>query len=96
MKLLNIHNSAAPKINIKENQIPQDGDFKDFLFGAIDKLNAFESEASRMGEKLAIGEIDNVHDVMIAAQKSEIALQFAIEVKNKVMDAYREIMRMQV
>lgn len=96
MKISNIYNTDISKINIKDNKVSEDGDFKDFLLGAIDKLNTYESEATRMGEMLATGEVDNIHEVMIASQKSEIALQFAIEVKNKVMDAYKEIMRMQV
>ncbi|WP_432665061.1 flagellar hook-basal body complex protein FliE [Wukongibacter baidiensis] len=96
MKISNIYNSELLKTNINDKKIANTNDFKDFLMGAIDKLNAYENESNRMGQMLAIGEVDNIQDVMIASQKADIALNFAIEVKNKVMDAYKEIMRMQV
>ncbi|WP_432400579.1 flagellar hook-basal body complex protein FliE [Wukongibacter sp. M2B1] len=98
MKILNIYNSDLLKTNISNNnkKITNENEFKDFLMGAIDKLNSYESESNRMGQMLAIGEVDNIQDVMIASQKADVALNFAIEVRNKVMDAYKEIMRMQV
>lgn len=96
MKISNVYNPDIIKSSIDDKKISEKSGFKDFLHGAIDKLNTYENEANRMGEMLATGEVDNIHEVMIASQKAEIALQFAIEVKNKVMDAYKEIMRMQV
>lgn len=96
MKIANIYNSELLNANIDKKKNIPDSDFKDFLLNSIEKLNSYESEAKEMGFKLAVGEVDNIHEVMIASQKAEIALQFASEVKNKVMDAYKEIMRMQV
>ncbi len=45
---------------------------------------------------LANGEIDDLHDVMITSQKASVALQTGVQVQNKVITAYNEIMRMQV
>lgn len=83
-------------MNKKSNKKGNNIDFKSLLFDSINKLNSYEMEANKMDLMLASGEIDNIHDVMIASQKADIALQFAIEVKNKVMDAYKEIMRIQL
>lgn len=49
-----------------------------------------------MTEKLARGENVDLHQVMIASQKANITLQATIEIRNKVIEAYQEIMRMQV
>ena len=73
-----------------------DINFKEFLVNSIEKLNQYEKTSNEMGLLLATGEIDNIQDVMIANQKAEITLQFAIEVKNQILDAYREIMRIQL
>ena len=46
--------------------------------------------------KLATGEIEDISQVTIAAEKAAINLQLAIQVRNKALDAYQEIMRMQM
>jgi flagellar hook-basal body complex protein FliE len=80
------------KVDIKN----QGADFKDFLVDAIDKVNQAQIESVEMDNKLAIGETDNLHDVMIAAQKADLMLNFAVQVNNKVLSAYKEIMRLQI
>ena len=96
MKIIDIYNSKPLKTNLDTKETVNGNDFKSFLLDSIDKLNTYESNAKELGNMLATGEIDSIHEVTIASQKAEIALQFAIGVKNKVMDAYKEIMRMQV
>lgn len=70
--------------------------FGEYLKNAINDVGKLESDAKVATGKLATGEIDDIHSVMIAVEKSEIALQFTMAVRNKIMDAYNEIMRMQV
>ncbi|WP_332308704.1 flagellar hook-basal body complex protein FliE [Halobacillus mangrovi] len=45
---------------------------------------------------MARGEVDDLHNVMIASQKASITMQTTVEVQNKVIEAYKEMMRMQV
>lgn len=45
--------------------------------------------------ELLSGETDSLHDVMISAEKADLALLLAVQIRNKVIDAYNEIMRMQ-
>ena len=71
-------------------------DFKEFLLESLEKVNADQNKAEAMDQALILGEVDNIHDVMIASQKAELSLSFAIEIKNKVLDAYKEIMRIQM
>lgn len=70
--------------------------FKTTLNDALNHVNEVSAISADKTQKLASGEIDDLHDVMIAGQKASIALQTTIEVRNKAVEAYKEIMRMQV
>ena len=69
--------------------------FGEILSKAIDDVNSVQVESRTMGHLLAIGEIDNLHDVKIAGQKAELTLNLMVEVRNKILDAYNEINRIQ-
>ena len=71
-------------------------DFSTFLKDAIDNVNTLPNESEKAGELLAAGKVDNLHQVMIASEKASLALQMTVQVRNKIMDAYGEIMRMTV
>lgn len=70
--------------------------FSSFLSSAIDKVDNAEKVSNVLDEQLAVGSIENMHDAMIAAQKAELVLNLALEVRGQVLDAYRELMRIQV
>ncbi|OPJ57082.1 flagellar hook-basal body complex protein FliE [Alkalithermobacter paradoxus] len=70
--------------------------FKDFLKNSMYSVSNMEKKVDDLNEKFILGEIDNIHDLMIATQKADIAIQTFTEVKNKVIEAYKEIMRMQI
>lgn len=70
-------------------------DFKNILMDALDEVNSAEKTAQAIDEKLAIGDVDNIHELRIEAMKADITLNMAVEVRNKVIDAYNEIMRLQ-
>ncbi len=62
----------------------------------IGKVNEMQNQADKAIEKLATGESRGLHEVMIAMEKSSISFQFLSQVRNKAVEAYQEIMRMQV
>lgn len=68
--------------------------FSDFLKEALNKVNDLQLTAMKNDQKLVTGEIDDINQVMIDAAKADIALQLTIQIKNKVLEAYQEIMRM--
>ncbi|MGB9779292.1 flagellar hook-basal body complex protein FliE [Caldanaerobacter sp.] len=68
--------------------------FSDFLKEALNKVNDLQLQAIEDDKKLVTGEIDDINKVMIDAVKADIALQLTIQIKNKVLEAYQEIMRM--
>ncbi|MGI6778752.1 MAG: flagellar hook-basal body complex protein FliE [Acetivibrionales bacterium] len=70
--------------------------FADYLNNALDSTNKLLNEASKLSEDFAAGRTDNIHQVLIASEKANIALQFTLQIRNKIMDAYSEIMRMQI
>lgn len=66
------------------------------LKNAIEQLNTSQIESDKKTEALANGEIDDLHDVMITAKKASLTMTTAIEIQKKAIDAYTEMMRMQV
>lgn len=70
--------------------------FGDILNKAIKGVDRLQKAAEASTIALAVGDVDNLHQVMIDAQKAEIALQYTLQVRNKILDAYQEIMRMQI
>ncbi|MFD2925519.1 flagellar hook-basal body complex protein FliE [Halobacillus naozhouensis] len=72
------------------------GAFASSLKQAINAVNDAQIASDAKTKALARGEVDDLHDVMIASQKASITMQTTIEIRNKVIDAYKEMMRMQV
>lgn len=70
--------------------------FADTLNQAIGQVNNLQKTADKASQDLATGRTDNVADVMIASEKADIALRLMMQVRNKIIDAYQEIMKMQV
>ena len=70
--------------------------FGEFLADSLKKVNELELDSERMNEALATGRIEDISQVVVAAQKAEIALQLTLQLRNRATQAYQEIMRMQV
>ena len=66
------------------------------LKGAVKEVNGLQVQADKVSAKMATGDLQDVHQAMIAMQKASLAMQFTVQVRNKVIDAYQEIMRTQV
>lgn len=70
--------------------------FSLFFNDALNKVNELQLDSDAYKKLLITGEVDNLHDVTIAAEKANISLQLTLGIRNKVVEAYREIMRMQI
>jgi flagellar hook-basal body complex protein FliE len=70
--------------------------FKAMVKDSIGEVNKLQNQADQTAVKLATGDIEDVHRAMIDMQKAKLALDFTIQVRNKVIEAYQEIMRTQV
>ncbi|NLX71473.1 MAG: flagellar hook-basal body complex protein FliE [Clostridiales bacterium] len=85
--------------NRLENKKGEDNNalsFNDILKQALNSVQDLQKANANNNYLLATGEIENLHKIMIDAEKADIALQFSIQVRNKVLEAYQEIMRMQI
>jgi flagellar hook-basal body complex protein FliE len=70
--------------------------FGDFLQDSLGKVNSLQQDANVAMEKLASGESQNLHETLLAVEKADIAFRTMNQVRTKVLDAYREIMKMQI
>ena len=70
--------------------------FAETFNGFLHDVNDLQIDAGEHVDKLLTGEIKDVHDVMVAVQKAGTSFELMMEIRNKMIDAYREVMRMQV
>ena len=73
-----------------------DDTFGSTLKKFVDDVNSLQNQMDTKIEKLATGEITDVHEVMIAVDEDNTAMEFMLEIRNKIVEAYQEVMRMQV
>ena len=69
--------------------------FSDMLSDSINEVNRLQTEASDSLEQLATGENQDIHNTVIELQKASISFKMMMEVRNKLVDAYKEVMRIQ-
>lgn len=94
-----IGNQLKPMESVNPKKITPgeaQNNFATQLKSAINQVNETQIQSDIKTQALADGTIDDLHDVMITAQKASITLQTAVEVQGKVIEAYKEIMRMQI
>jgi flagellar hook-basal body complex protein FliE len=70
--------------------------FADTLKNAIQNVNEMQKIADVKAQEVATGKNHNIPEVMIAAEKADISLKLMVQVRNKIIEAYQEIMKMQV
>lgn len=70
--------------------------FKDLLLDSLDQVNRLQQEASQGVEKLVTGQTDNMAEVFSTVRKADVAFSMLMEMRNKLVDAYREIQQMRV
>jgi flagellar hook-basal body complex protein FliE len=87
-----LQNQSVPKVDA-ENKI--DG-FGDIFKKALGEVQAAQNESEKLTSQLVTGEVQDIHEVMIASQKASLSLQLTLQVRNKVVEAYQEVMRMQL
>ena len=78
------------------NESNDQSSFSSYLKDSISNVNQMQHQANQAGKDLALGNVENVHEVMIAAQKAKLSIDLTAKVSNKVIGAYEKIMRMQV
>ena len=70
--------------------------FAKIFTDAVNDVNKLQHKADEAALSLALGEADDIHNIMIQAEQAHLALQLTIAVRNKIVEAYQEISRMQI
>ncbi len=82
-----------------QTQKTGDGTFESIMQAAMDivnEANDLNTAAEYEEMKVSLGYAENTHDLAIALEKAELAVQYTVAIKNKVIEAYKEIMNMQI
>ena len=73
----------------------QRGGFEDVLRSAIDQVEELQANSDQQVSALLQGEQGDVHNVMIAIEKADVAFQLMMQVRNKIVNAYQQVSQMQ-
>jgi flagellar hook-basal body complex protein FliE len=72
------------------------GGFANMISDQLTKLNESQGQANKVADDLATGRVDDVAQAMLSVEKANVQLQYATQLRNKGIEAYQEILRMQV
>ncbi len=70
--------------------------FGDVLATMVERTNQLQQQADKAVEQLHAGGEQSLHEAMLSMEKADISLRYMVQVRNKALDAYQEVMRMQV
>ncbi|MCH8156362.1 MAG: flagellar hook-basal body complex protein FliE [Nitrospinae bacterium] len=88
---------GAPKLDLGKTGKSEGGpSFADTLTESLNKVNDLQKEADKAIEDFATGKTRNIHETMIAVNKADLAFRLTMQVRNKIVEAYQEVMRTQV
>ncbi|MDB5049200.1 MAG: fliE, partial [Fibrobacteres bacterium] len=75
---------------------PKEGgaNFNDMFTGFLKDVNEMQLKADQSIQKMVSGEVKDVHQVMLAVGEAKVAFNLLLEIRNKTMEAYQEVMRM--
>ncbi len=79
----------------REVKKEKDG-FAELLKKSLEEVNRLQNEANTSIKNVAAGKMDNIQDAVLAIEKADISLKLLTQIRNKAIEAYKEIMRMQV
>jgi len=66
------------------------------MISAVEETNDLQNKAEEEEIRFALGYSENTHDLTVAETKAQIALQYTVAVRDKIIEAYKELMQMQV
>ena len=88
------NNHLQPMAALKNNRGIDRDKFQDTLKSLISRVDGQLKEADQKTEDFAVGKQHSLHEVMIATEKADLSFRFLLQIRNKLLDAYQEIMRM--
>lgn len=79
-----------------QNVAPASKSFSAAIGDLIGEVNGQVVNADRQVQKLAVGEADSLHHVLISLEEAKVSLGLVVQVRNRLVDAYQELLRMQI
>ena len=87
---------GMPSITPAAGTAKSSGEFQNILASAIDNIQTLQTNAADAAQNFISGANEELHTTVLATQKADLAFQLGLQVRNKVVDAYQEIMKMQM
>lgn len=87
--------SKISQVENKETKSSSES-FMDHLKDGLEEVNDFQKKADKMATDVSTGKGQNLHEAMLAATHAELSFNLMVQVRNKVLEAYQEVMRMPV
>ena len=94
-RIQSILQQQAPQETPKSGQA-EEASFKDTLKSFLKDVNGLQKVAEHSAQKLATGGIENIHQVMLAMEEANTSFRLMMEMRNKIMEAYKEVMKTQI
>ncbi|HHV35314.1 MAG TPA: flagellar hook-basal body complex protein FliE [Syntrophomonadaceae bacterium] len=96
MESINGIQPLTGKTLFPKTDISNEASFKDLFGSALHQVNSLQKDAERKAGEVVLGDANSFHEVVIATEKAALALQLLVQFQNKAVDAYHEIMRIQL
>ncbi|SKA86326.1 flagellar hook-basal body complex protein FliE [Caloramator quimbayensis] len=91
IEAVNLNNT----IPVQENNKVRNNEFENMVKNYLDKVNDVQINADTEALNMLKGDAD-IHEVMIATEEARLSLELTVQLRNKMIDAYQEIMRIQI
>jgi flagellar hook-basal body complex protein FliE len=87
---------SAP--DITDSNVPNSSNkgFGDVLKGLVEETNGLQRNAGELQEKFLLGQVQDLHSVMVAVEEASIAFNLVMEIRNKLLESYQTLLRMPV
>ena len=96
-KLYSAYNDTLSSLsNVSDENAGDFSSILDSMLNSVDETNTLQNQAEAAAIQFALGESENTHDLLIAQTKANTALQYTVAVRDKLIEAYQQIMQMQI
>lgn len=89
-------NYGLGPVDSQGNKVQKSASFGEMLNRALEEVNAAQVRADQLEIKFLTGEVQELHQVIIAMEQARLMTSLAVEVRNRLVEAYQEIARMQI
>ena len=88
--------SLLDNVSTKKNTTNNGGDFSKVLEKSLSEVNNLQKDSQKAMSDMATGEVKDLHQAAIAIDKAELSMKMMLEIRNKALNAYKEISRTQI